>query len=269
MTNIENQLVDVLIDLRDNHHVIGVKAEFEAEGTRLDEAIRLKEIVTKAGLELTIKIGGCEALRDMYDARLIGVNAIVAPMVETAYAMKKFINAMQLAFSEEEQGDVSFLMNTETITAYNNLDSMFAAPEAEFLDGIVLGRVDFTGSMGLGRDAINSEQMFSFADSMAKKCMEHNKKFIIGGGVAVEALPFFKRLPEKSIYKIETRKIIFDAQKAISDKNINEGLMKAVYFELLWLKSKREFYGRMYNEDNERLPMLEKRYNILKNELKK
>ena len=43
--------------------------QFEAEGTRMEEALRLKEIVTKAGLELTIKVGGCEAIKDMYDAR--------------------------------------------------------------------------------------------------------------------------------------------------------------------------------------------------------
>ncbi|MFA5276435.1 MAG: citrate lyase beta subunit, partial [Candidatus Omnitrophota bacterium] len=68
MNALENKMLKILKDLKDNHHVIGVKAEFEAEGTRIEEALRLKEVVTKAGLELTIKIGGCEAVKDMYDA---------------------------------------------------------------------------------------------------------------------------------------------------------------------------------------------------------
>ena len=100
MNTLEKKMVESLQDLKENHHVMGIKAEFEAEGTRLEEALRLKEVVTRAGLDLTIKIGGCEALKDMYDARTIGVNAIVAPMIETAYAMKKYIQATKLAFPD-------------------------------------------------------------------------------------------------------------------------------------------------------------------------
>ena len=89
MNLLEKKMVETLLDLKENHHVLGIKAEFEAEGTRLEEALRLKEVVTKAGLDLTIKIGGCEAIKDMYDARTIGVAAIVAPMIETPYAKEK------------------------------------------------------------------------------------------------------------------------------------------------------------------------------------
>src|SRR5664280_26606 len=72
VNSLERKMVDVLIDLRENHFVNGVKAEFEAEGTRLEEAMRLKEVVSAAGIGLTIKIGGCEALRDMYECRVLG-----------------------------------------------------------------------------------------------------------------------------------------------------------------------------------------------------
>ena len=110
MNNLEKKMVDTLIDLKENHHVIGVKAEFEAEGTRLEEALRLKEVITRAGLDLTIKIGGCEAIKDMYDARTIGVNTIVAPMIETEYAMQKFVQATKFVFPDEERSNVNFLI---------------------------------------------------------------------------------------------------------------------------------------------------------------
>ena len=84
MNELERKMVLQLQDLRENHHVIGVKAEFEAEGTRLEEAMRLKEVVIAAGLGLTMKVGGCEALRDMYEARVIGVERVVGPMIESA-----------------------------------------------------------------------------------------------------------------------------------------------------------------------------------------
>ncbi|MBM4127439.1 MAG: hypothetical protein FJ247_08855 [Nitrospira sp.] len=97
MNILEKRMVDVLKDLRENHHVQGIKAEFEAEGARLEEALRFKEVITKAGLELTIKIGGCEALKDMYDARYIGVTRIVAPMIESPYALNKYLGCAKLA----------------------------------------------------------------------------------------------------------------------------------------------------------------------------
>jgi 4-hydroxy-2-oxoheptanedioate aldolase len=263
MNTLEKRMVETLTDLRLYHHVIGVKCEFESEGTRLEEALRLKEVITRAGLDLTIKIGGCEALKDMYDARTIGINAIVAPMIESSYALKKYIQSTKLAFPEDERSDIAFLINVETITGFNNIDAMLELPEAEFLTGIVLGRVDMTGSMGLSREDINSDQIFNIANVLATKALKHNKKFVVGGGVSAYSLPFFAKLPKNSLYKFETRKIIFDAQKALADKNADKGILKAVGFELMWLKNKRDFYGMIHNEDAQRLVMLESRYKKL------
>ena len=257
MNTLEKKMVEALQDLKENHHVVGVKAEFEAEGTRLEEALRLKEITTKAGLDLTIKIGGCGALKDMYDAKTIGVNTIVAPMIETAYAMKKYIQTAKLAFSQDERDEISFFINIETITGFNNIDEIFELQEAEYLEGIVLGRADMTGSMGISKENINSEKLFDIANTLAIKTLKYNKKMGIGGGVSAYSLPFFRNLPQNSLYKFETRKIIFDAQKALADKNADKSISKAVEFELMWLKNKRDFYGIIHNEDFQRLLMLE------------
>lgn len=261
MNQLEKKMVNTLIDLRENHHVVGIKAEFEAEGTRLEEALRLKEVVTKAGLELTIKIGGCEAIKDMYDARTIGVSAIVAPMIETPYAMKKYVQATKFVFPEEERKDIKFLINLETITGFANIKEMIESPYFEEVAGIVLGRVDMTGSMGLTRDDINSAKILDIAKVLSENMNKVNKDFVIGGGVSAHSLPFFTQLPYLS--RFETRKIIFDAQKAIHDKNADKGILKAVGFELMWLKNKREFYGMIYQEDAARLTMLEARYKKL------
>jgi 4-hydroxy-2-oxoheptanedioate aldolase len=266
MNHLEKKMLSVLQDLRENHHVIGIKAEFEAEGTRLEEALRLKEVVTRAGLDLTIKIGGCEALKDMYEARTIGVNAIVAPMIESPYALKKYIQSTKLAFPQEERADVAFLVNIETIMGFNNFSEMMEIPEAADLTGIVLGRVDMTGSMGLSRDDINSDQILNIAQVLALKTKATNKKLIIGGGVSADSLPFFKQLPEGALYKFETRKIIFDAQQALHSLHADKGLVKAVGFELMWLKNKRDYYGLIYNEDSSRINMLEARYKRLMDE---
>ena len=36
--------------------------------------------------------------------------------------------------------------------------------------------------------------------------------------------------------------------------------MKAVEFEILWLKNKQEYYGSIHREDDARLAMMEERY---------
>ncbi len=263
MNILEKKMMNILIDLRENHHVIGVKAEFESEGTRLEEALRLKEVVTRAGLDLTIKIGGCEALKDMYDARVIGVNAIVAPMIESPYAVKKYIQSTKLAFPEEEWGDIKFLINIETIYGFNYLEDILNSESGQLLTGVVLGRVDMTGSLGMTREDINDDRILSYAIQIAEKLKIHNKELVIGGGVSAASLPFFNRLPEGALTRFETRKIIFDAQKAVKDPATDKGLLKAVGFELMWLKNKRDFYGSIHHEDSKRIDMLEQRYELL------
>lgn len=262
VNSLERRMVEVLMDLKENHYVIGIKGEFEAEGTRLEEALRLKEVVTKAGLDLTLKIGGCEALRDLYEARVIGVSRIVAPMVESPYALKKFLRATKLAFPEEERKEVSFLINVETIESYRRFESMLELDEIVDLDGIVLGRVDMTGSMGLTREDINSPQLFEITKNLFTLAKNKSLECVIGGGVSKETIPFVKQLPPGLVDRYETRKLIFKCPEALED-GYDKGILKAVGFELMWLKNKRDFYGMIFAEDRTRIELLESRYDKL------
>jgi 4-hydroxy-2-oxoheptanedioate aldolase len=262
MNNLEHKMVDALIDLKENHCVSGIKAEFEAEGTRLEEALRLKEVVAKAELDFTIKIGGCEAIRDMYECRTIGVQRIVAPMIESAYALKKFILASQMAFPKDELEDINLVVNIETIQGINNFDQMVLLPESKYLSGIVMGRVDLTGSMGLTREDINCPEVFQKTKELFIKSKKYNFENAIGGGVSAHSLPFFKELPEGMLDRYETRKVIFDCPGALG-KDADKGILKAVGFELLWLKNKRDYYNIIATEDELRIEMLEKRYKTL------
>jgi len=156
MNRTERQMTDILRKGKEAYGVVSVKAEFEAEGTRMDELLRLVDIARAAGLPLTVKIGGCEAIRDLLEAKQIGVRYIVAPMVETPYALEKYIAAKNMVFDEEDQQDTDFLFNMETITAFDNRQQMIETAQApKGSDGVVFGRVDFVGSMGRSREAIN------------------------------------------------------------------------------------------------------------------
>jgi 2-keto-3-deoxy-L-rhamnonate aldolase RhmA len=264
MNKTERKMVEILTRGRENFGIVSVKAEFEAEGTRLEELLRLVDVARASGLPMTVKIGGCEAIRDLLEAKQIGVRYIVAPMVESAYAASKYVAAKNLVYSEDEQEDTEFLFNMETITGFENRESLIAAiSEPGGADGVVFGRVDFVGSMGWARDSINKQQTTDFALETAKLCKKADKQLVMGGGVSIESIDALRQVHAIRLDRFETRKVVFDASKALST-DIEEGLVDAVHFELLWLLNKRDYYNGIAHEDEKRIGMLEARWEELK-----
>ena len=264
MNKTERTMVEILSRGKAEFGVVSVKAEFEAEGTRLEELLRLVDVSRAAGLPVTVKIGGCEAIRDLLEAKQIGVRYVVAPMVETAYAASKYVAAKNIVYTQDEQKDTDFLFNMETITGFDNRESLITEIcKKDGADGVVFGRVDFVGSMAWARDTINQQKTTDYALEVAKLCKKADKQLVMGGGVSIESIDAIRQVHAIRLDRFETRKVVFDTGKALAS-DIEQGLVDAVHFELLWLLNKRDYYTGIAHEDEKRIGMLEARWEELK-----
>jgi hypothetical protein len=264
LNTLEKKMFDLLKSLRDDYGVVAVKAEFEAEGTRIDELMRLIELVRKLNLKLGIKIGGCEAMKDLMECKQFGTDYIIAPMVETEYALSKFIEAKNKIFDNEDRKYTSFLINIETKTSADNLNEIIKRnnlyPESEKINGWVFGRVDYSLSCGVKREMINDDDKITNAIlEVSKKSKENKLDFVVGGAISVDAIEILKKIKNINLDRFETRKIIF-SKDALELKNLEQGMLSAVQFELFWLKNKKNYYGSIFREDDLRIKMLSDRW---------
>lgn len=258
MNALEKKMLDIACKLRDEFGLVSVKAEFEAEGTRTDELLRLLEIANKANLKIALKIGGCEAIRDLIESKNFGCNYIIAPMIETPYALSKYIEAKERVYSADGSSDCEFLFNLETISGYENRMEMVSLAKDK-LDGCVFGRVDFVGSLSQHRDSINDNGITDKVCNVAAICKDKNLDLVVGGGVSMDAIPALQKINEIHLSRFETRKLVFAAKSCLIP-NMDQALVSAVDFELTWLKNKRDAYGAIFREDDRRIEMLETRW---------
>lgn len=257
MNTLEYKMVELLLDMKKNYGVIDLKAEFEAEGSRINELMRLKEIANNAGLSIVMKIGGAEAVTDIFEAQKIGVSGIVAPMLESPYALSKYLLALEMYVPKEIRKNIKFVAMIETLQGYKNLDEILAADNNKMINVISVGRVDLTGSLELQKNEVNIDKVYQIVEEIFSKSKKKGYETVMGGGIAKEAIPFIKKLVAKKLLdRYETRKIIFRTDSHITASKMEEGIIKANLFELFWLQNKKKYYTNIAMEDDSRMEML-------------
>lgn len=253
--HLRRELTDSLKRLKEEYGAVSIKAEFEAEGSRKDELIMLRGFVETAGLGLIIKIGGCEAVHDLDQCKLLGATGVMAPMIETPFAMDKFKGAVNKVYEDEVR--IERIINAETKTCLRNFDEILEHGQG-FLTGVTVGRSDLSASMGVDRKNIESDVMFDATKEFCSKAKRAGLVANFGGNIGLESVPFILKM-KPYIDRFETRKVVIMA----SDDGtfLKRAIAQALDFELLYLKFKSEYYMGMATEDKKRIERLTRQVN--------
>lgn len=218
-----DQIEKSLIKIKKKYKLVAIKQSFEDEGVSRDVVNLIRNITYKNKINHNIKIGGCEAKSDMNYCEEIQCDGIVAPMIETDFALKKFIQSSQNIKIN------SYYVNIETITAAKNIKSILLQDKKKILTGITIGRSDFTSSMGLSKKLVNSTEVFNEIYKVLKIAKSFKYRTTVGGNLSIESKKFINDLYKKNLIdNIESRNVCIKVDKnSLNDfeKTIQDMLM--------------------------------------------
>ena len=244
-------MLDQLKKLRDEYGCCGIKAEFEAEGSSYKDLVRLRRVTDQAGLPLFLKIGGPEAVRDIRDAYEIGVDGIIAPMVESQFGAKKFLDACREVYREKE---VHKTINIETAQAVYNIDGILKYKP--YIDTITFGRSDLSASYLMKEITPDCAFIFSLLKVTADK-VPNELTVTIGGSISNSSIIEFRkdRFWHGMVSKLETRKVMLPLAEMLRSGALTECLK----FEELYIQDKKDISDRAMESELSRLTRLRER----------
>lgn len=218
-----------LASLSNNFDIFGLKTSFEDEGASFNDVLDVLRLTNIFNLKSTIKIGGCEARTDIHNCLALKVNNIVAPMVESKFATKKFIDSFESIYPDTSNN--SFYVNIESIQAVRNAKDIIEEACAGSLKGIVVGRSDLSKSIGLTKSDTNSDRVFDLTREVLLLAKDKNLETTIGGNLNSESLPFITKLFEEGLLdRVETRLVICNVDKNLLE-NYSEFISLAISLE--------------------------------------
>ena len=248
MNRQEKQMIEVLEGLT-QYGVTHVKVAMEAEGIYLNEILRTRLMTMAAGIGLSIKIGGCEAITDARIARDHDSEILLAPMIESQFALEKFLDMASDIYEDDEIDEKKLLINIETLDGAKNIAKILAAPNVDLLDGIVIGRTDLSGALKI--DDVNHPDVLQATREVFVEAQKKSLQCLIGGGISAKTIPFLAELGDL-VDGFETRKVVFYNGTA-PGKELGEAIHEALKFEYYWYLWRQETYARISREDAGRI----------------
>ena len=250
MKKLKNEMIQILKGLRKTHGITAIKASFETEDIQLFELLRIVEFAASSGVGIVVKLGGSEALTDIRLAKMLGATAILGPMIESRFALEKYLELCGRSFTAED--DIKYLINIETADGCNRIEEIISAYNVEMLETVVLGRTDLCNSINV-KD-VNAAEVLSLAKQLFTKLKQRAIRCLVGGGVTAKTVPFLKQL-NGLVDGFETMKVVF-GNYSKAQHNLEEGIRLALEYELKWYQLKRQYYEKKYQEDAKKIKLL-------------
>ena len=183
------------------------------------------------------------------------IGKLVAPMLESKFALEKFIQSCDKHYTVENS---QLAINVESKTCYESIESIAASPYFARLSSVTVGRGDLVQSMELDRynGSVDSEEVLNMSRVVFGLARKHKLGCTLGGSMTASSELFVTTLiGEGLLDKFETRNVIFD-KKALAHYTFSQLIKAALDFELNYLKSKREYYDSLFNQDITRINKL-------------
>ena len=248
-----------LLQLKHQNHIVALKTGTEVEDMDAGEIAMMREISRQANgqfMPLVVKIGGPEARRDMRECLAIGVDVMLAPMVETVYALVNFVETAE-ALMRETKTQAKLAMNLETATAVANLDAMIATEAFRRLAQVTIGRGDLSKSMNL---AVDDEEVLRTTRNVLTKLNRQGKLTSVGGGLSVHNIANMSEVLPSA--RFNTRHVALNNSAEFA-RDAARNLTEALHFEQSMYEafavmnpSRAAFYTERNRQLEERLPIL-------------
>ena len=248
----QNKILDDLKELK-KIGLFGIKSEFEAEASSLRDITNLRILTFLSQTKLYVKIGGAEAINDIKNCLEIGVDGIIAPMIESEFALYKFINYFE---KNNFKNKPKIIINIESVTGFKNLKRILILGAAH-IDSITIGRTDLSKSFFKSNKKPNDKELMNDCIKISKIAKNFDIKCTLGGSVDKKTIDLFKNNKKliNIFEKIETRKVIFKSKDFLK-KNALDFSLKFEQNYILFKNELRDFYLK---DENNRLTILKTR----------
>lgn len=202
--------------------LVGMKFSTEDEGLSPESVAARRDLVASLGVPVWLKIGGPDARADIALALRLGLAGVVAPMVETPYAIRNFGKALRATAGADR---LAAGVNLETESAVHGAREILAAGRP-FLTSATIGRADLASSI---EARIDDARTWTLVESAAREIRAAGLPLAVGGGITpASAREVLARVAPD---RIETRNCVLAASAA------PDGIRAALAIEILLLEA--------------------------------
>jgi citrate lyase beta subunit len=209
-----------------------LKGEFEAEGLTRSDVAAEALFSARQGLDYLVKISGAEAKSDVFYLVDLGITALVCPMVETAFAMEKYMGILPRSAFEHVG------VTIETITAVENIDAILTVGGG--LTEVTIGRTDLTNSYK--GDGVESDRTIQMVKSVARAAKAKGLKVTMGGSVGRHTRELLQSNAELRglLDYVETRKAVMSIESFLDEAALTHALkLEELLLKRRWRESER------------------------------